>query len=694
MISNGSVHDPLWSRGSDLIPGAMLAAREVNALVNGSFSIELSTLWVDNCNIEETLLQISQKLFYSMTAVLGVVGLSCDNVNDAVTNLVGRKEIGLIQLLGSHISNSELQYTQLKRFSVLPKWETHIDTVFDFMNALNWSRIGMVIGKELLNVAQAEAFESRLKDRRDFELLARVQLEEQIQPLLDHLRNSTVKILVAFLSPDEVSFLLCHASNNSLVWPEYAWILPDLSVDEMYQCNGETINKAMDNVIFLHTKLDPSDNEIVLVSNQTYDNYLKKLETNSFNPFTNVLYDMVWAFGLALNNFLKQFNETVASDYVGALNKNFTANIEMNLLVNNFSGASGDFNFRADKELNKPIEILQLQNGSIILIGKKEAGLNTSLTDEFHQILPKPRDTLDIVYEFIPIPVSATLTAATLLCVLITTIMLAMFFYCWNEPEIRASSRTLSLCIFVGCYLIFIASLAHTISSSIKVGPSLCVIVLIGATIGMDLILGTMIAKTLRIVYIFTNFRRTGKMWSDMYLLGMILVIVSVKSIIVIVWNTVDFYHIIDTKELLTNSEGLPYYNIYQSCHSNNIETWLFLEFVYSGILGLALTVLAYKTRKIKRDNYKDTKKINIFIVSLFTWCTVFLALWGIFRFVGTRSASTILASIGFPTVPIFCLALLIFPKIVPGIKRHFPSRVVDKIRTNSISKDTEVTSL
>ncbi len=688
LVSKDNDAAAVWAKGDQLVPGALLAAQEVNSAMSTSvYGIEPSLLWINNCNVEDALLQISQELFYSNTPVLGIAGLSCDSVNDAITQLVGREEVGVVQLLGAFASSTEIQAERFKRFSVLPMLETRFDAMLEFMKALNWNRIGLVIGTKKSSVV--EAFEKRLHGQT-FEILARLQLEQRIEHTVNQLTSSTAKIIVAFLSPDEAAYLLSHAFNNSLTWPEYVWILPDLLTNEV----NEDILKEMENVIFLRTELQPSDAEVSLISNQSYSSYLEKVVSDSFNPFTNLLYDLVWAFGLAANEALEEVNlAPTTTNSIATLNRNFTARMETILLQNSFSGASGEFSFRADRQLDKSIEILQVQNESFALIAARKTGQNTTLSKAFIQTVPKPRDTLDRVYEFIPIPVSATLTAATLLCVLFVTIMLVVFFYYWNEPEMRASSRALSLCIFIGCYLILIASLAHTISSSIVVGPSLCIIILLCAAIGMDFLLATVLAKTLRIAYIFASFKKTGKMWSDGHLLGIILVIIAGKSIILILWSTVDFYHIIDMQEVLIGSDNLPFYNVYQSCYSEQIGVWLFLEFAYSMIIGIALAVLAYKTRKIERENYKDTKKIYIFIVSLFTLCITFIAFWGIFRFVGERSASTILASIGLPAVPILCQVFLICPKIIPGINRHFRA-TTDTIIANNVSKDTETTNV
>ena len=51
-------------------------------------------------------------------------------------------------------------------------------------------------------------------------------------------------------------------------------------------------------------------------------------------------------------------------------------------------------------------------------------------------------------------------------CIL-STVSMCLFIYYRNKPAIKATSNILSLCMFVGCYFLLIASLFHTIISGI-----------------------------------------------------------------------------------------------------------------------------------------------------------------------------------------------------------------------------------
>ena len=65
IVSNSSgVDTPLWGRGEELIPGALLAAQQVNSnedVLNG-FHIEVVPLFVQDCSVSEGIVKTVQEL--------------------------------------------------------------------------------------------------------------------------------------------------------------------------------------------------------------------------------------------------------------------------------------------------------------------------------------------------------------------------------------------------------------------------------------------------------------------------------------------------------------------------------------------------------------------------------------------------------------------------------------------------------
>ena len=183
----------------------------------------------------------------------------------------------------------------------------------------------------------------------------------------------------------------------------------------------------------------------------------------------------------------------------------------------------------------------------------------------------KPQDEIPRIDQFPPFSVIIIMCLGTSFCVVLVTVLLVLFLCYWRQPEVHALSRALSLCIFLGCYLLLFRGLGISI-----IGP-LCAITVDSCFVGIDLILATVLAKTLHIIYVFTRFKKTGNACSDNALLAMIALIVMGKITLLIVWNTTDSYHSIHVSELTTDSNGLPYFSVLQKCYSQQVVLWLFL---------------------------------------------------------------------------------------------------------------------
>ena len=131
-----------------------------------------------------------------------------------------------------------------------------------------------------------------------------------------------------------------------------------------------------------------------------------------------------------------------------------------------------------------------------------------------------PSDELDRVYIILLYPryLTGILCICFIFMILFTTVTMSLFVCYQNHPEIKATSSVLSLCMFAGCYLLIVSTLNHTIASSVFIeGKVLRFLSCWGNdflnNIGLDFVLATVFAKTLRIHYIFNKFG--SKVYSD-----------------------------------------------------------------------------------------------------------------------------------------------------------------------------------
>ena len=105
-----------------------------------------------------------------------------------------------------------------------------------------------------------------------------------------------------------------------------------------------------------------------------------------------------------------------------------------------------------------------------------------------------------------------------------------------------------------------------------------------------------------------------------------------------------------------------------------NITTvQLLLVLAYSIVICIPLPVLTYRTRKIEHGHYKDTKKINGFLLFLL-FGSALVSLWGIFRNVGWYEASISTSSAGYTVVPVMCQVFLIIHLAYRALNRGIDS--------------------
>ena len=185
--------------------------------------------------------------------------------------------------------------------------------------------------------------------------------------------------------------------------------------------------------------------------------------------------------------------------------------------------------------------------------------------------------------------------------------------------------------------------------------------------VGIDIVFAAVIAKTLRIYFIFTTFGKVNrKVFSDLGLFILISSIVSVKIIMLIFWaifNVPDLVNI----ELFISETVPPFVQVVQRCGSNNRHPfWVFATFGYSTLLTLIMVLLAVLTRKIKRNNYKDSKKINLLVSALILDVYILGPLWFILQGASAHVLGWLVYNLGTLIAAVLCQVLLILPKTLP----------------------------
>ena len=685
---------PTWVQGETILPGAYLAMKEINELPDllKGYNLEVIPVTVPMCKLDEGVVQFVKELQLDENNILGVVGSFCHSITELIYKLVQRKAFDVIPIFATSVPALERYHVSRLHYSILSPLSIAKAAV-RLMQQVKWNNIAVVSSQNINNIQARNTF---INETKAFGI--DVALTSEVSPFthqsslefLRELRTLGVKIIVAFVSPSEGVQLICSAYYNGFKWPDYAWIFTEIIQIESLQrspfCSRNTESIAINNMIFLDQQLRPPNDFDILPSGLNYrvyqESYLDQFKQSSFsfnlsNLYANVLYDSIWTFALTLNRSLGLLEEKNLS----IINFKRTERdilfdvLEEQLSKLAFQGATGFLNFSQNNAaLQTSVDLFQFQSRQNVPIGSYNMTLDQLLlnTTALGDI---PTSTLNRIYVHYPKALTAILEIIVASCFMWTIVSMCLFVYHRKQPSIKATSYILSLCVFVGCYLLLTSSLVNTITNSVRTRESLqafvCMLDVYLISIGLDIIFATVITKTLRIYYIFHKFGKVSQICSDLCLFLLIVLIVSVRIVFLIFWTTLDVSYVFEAETFI--SENIPpYILISEECRSEYLSIWLGLSFGYYVLLMLVMVILASLTRKIKRPDFKDSKKINTLIFALIFTLSICMPLWLFLRQIGASVPGRLSYTIGTILTPVLCQAFLISPKILPLI---LPSR-------------------
>ena len=192
-------------------------------------------------------------------------------------------------------------------------------------------------------------------------------------------------------------------------------------------------------------------------------------------------------------------------------------------------------------------------------------------------------------------------------------IFVSVVYVCFHkEPEIKATSVTVSLCMFLGCYLLLLflpvlliqsQPVSHLPYPEVFTCTLLTWLSLLG--LPLTLILATLLVKMLRVYLIFcTPHSYKRKLFSNPFLFLYIVLLTSPSFFFLLLWSATDTF-INTVLEVHEKSRLLQF----ERCLSSNTLIWFGLQLVYIIILSVALVILAFKSSRYVSRTSKTPKK-------------------------------------------------------------------------------------
>ena len=680
-----------WDYGMEISPGAHLAEDEINnsSDILSNYSLKVIDVGSESCGrsvIVSGLVNIYGHLIDRALPIVGVTGMFCSSVTSALVPILSHPQINYLTLAGStspHHRNVE-KYPLL--FHILTSSQIINDAVLQLMEEFNWSRIALVYDFELpyyLNTGLDFIEKIRNCNGTNFTTIVAINQGMSEQEILDPLLQGRAKIVFASVSHFEAAKMLCGAYKQGLSYPANVFIFHEDTVENIIAlasnttCTDEEMRKGTEGNLFLFYRLRQIDSDKVLISGKTYNDFQREyrhrvtsLELEE-NEYAAVQYDQVWAFALALNLSLEVLEASRTSCTFG--NQHITDTLLNNLANVSFEGAIGTIRFGEKRETRNAVKVTRAVNGTMVSIGTYlpyEKRVN--FTNESESVLQTiPHDHFHSVYSNkIPLWLGVSILALCSLCIIFITVNLILFLYWRRQPTIKASSPWLSVCIFIGCYLLSSAAATQTIQLSLFHGSverlfiAVCYTDIWLGSFGFLLIFGTLLVRLLRIYWIFfRTFGNMSQLWNNPCLFLGVLTICFLNAIVLIIWALVDPIQ----QKLLPSyvrAQPLPYYELFATCSSQFLPMCYATTYLYCVIVMLSVMFLAIQTRHIRYQNFKDTKKLITFIFSVVFIFSVCLTLWNVY--IRVPVASHIMFSFAHLSAAMFCQVLVFTPKITP----------------------------
>ena len=185
-----------------------------------------------------------------------------------------------------------------------------------------------------------------------------------------------------------------------------------------------------------------------------------------------------------------------------------------------------------------------------------------------------------------------------LLVFVLLTVMLVLYIWFRNEPDIKATSVSLNILTFLGCYFLWfylvllnINGLPNDYTESLRFANHVCKLQLWfnGLSIPGALILSILLVKLARVYWLY-DYRRVIKKWQchDLTLALYVLLLFAPVIFCVLIQSAVDDFK---SKLVFPTNNGVvvAFYN----CQSDSEFYWLITQLLYINGLNVVLVILA-----------------------------------------------------------------------------------------------------
>ena len=682
-----NVSNTAWDKGLEMIPAGRIAVNQINnrSDILQNYKLEIIDIPSEDCGkhiIVEGLVGLYEQIVGPKRAcIVGVVGLYCSSVTNAIAPIINHSKINFVQLA----SSTSLPHRDTERFPHLfhtvASSKIFNRAVVAMMNEFTWTNISSVYSSTriLFRTTSRDFVTHAQMDGKSVNPHIPITKKDQsVSEMFQQINKAGARIAYFSATQVELARILCEALKKGFVSSnylelKYVYIIHDYTIDIITsdsvvsetKCTREEIHTAFEGIFLLHYRLfRPNDTNLIsdVTYRQYYDLYkeeIKKFSTETEreledNLYANTFYDQVWALALALNNALGNNLQSAQKEHIQKA-------LVRELKNNSFNGTSGFVDFSKGQEVQTAVSIYQVQNGKMVLIGIYDnEGIKFMNNFDAKTV---PSDTWTTRNIIIPLWLGIGIIVLDIALLLLILFHILSIIYWRKQPEIKSTSIGMSLLILTGCNSLCFSVMLTTILELVNNSGLyvLCHFEVWLSINGINLIFIILFLRLLRIFHIFRSYRSTGKYWSDRYLLLYIVLICSVMNIVLVAWTTEDP---LELKTGINTEAQVPFY--YQYCNSKFQTVFLGITSSWFAVLMTLLTFLSIQTRHIKRKHYKDTKKVLFFVFGVMITMPFCVTLLLIYFRMGSVIVIYVCKCLPNLVIVALCQAFLFLPKIAP----------------------------
>lgn len=650
-----------WERGSQLLAAAERAVEAINQDTNilQDYRLEMSRVNSVTCTPPHevaTLPSFLNATVYTQDReILAAVGIFCPHSAKLLTKLTRHPGLRFPVFVGS-LSPTTAVATEFpfNQFRMLDSSLSIAQAVVSFMEYQHWTRIAVITDIDNTYYLQtAEAFLKHMKNLRcinqtNISVSFYLQARNSIQ-----LGDFDAKVVIVSASLKLSRQIISKASANGWTWPTHAWLFHTHSPEDLIT------NAPISGLFFFQNSL---------IESECHERKTEQLHCSGvvdlFNPYAHILNKTIRLSALLKNMTLLN----TSLDYTTALRLLSSSGLMEGLA----------FDDTTHTLFNSSVHISQTTgSGELVGIGhyhSRQGHLNIT-----NATLPQNQIPSGIVLHSREVVISVLYFTEISLCFILVTIDLLLYIYYRKEPEVKATSFSVSISMFLSSYvlilyLVLLSTGEGRSGRQTRYTDAVCLarswlnILSIPGT----LTVATVLIKILRVYTIFRpdNFSRIGKRYSDPAVFLYIILLQIPTIIIGLLWTFLDRYTNRTTLTQKTNFVSMK-----EECYSVHLSLWPSLLVGYNCLLTIALAVVAIKTRKIRRAHFKDTKKVNVFVFVYFFLTGFMLSLWITGRRLNLVAYSEATLNIGHTSMVVLVQVTLFVPKLYPPLMRRVCQR-------------------